>query len=99
MDAVGPAHSVPRSTKVGIVTIAVGLAADLAEHAVISHAHDAIVAGFPLGEHAAHLVVLVGMILVLAGIVADGIRSTGRADRPEAGRAGRPEGSSRDAVR
>jgi hypothetical protein len=86
-----PSRVIPRSTKVGIVTIVAGLAADLAEHGLVSHAHDALVEGFPVGEHAAHLLVLVGMVLVLVGIVADGVRSAGRSSRPE--------GSSRDAVR
>jgi hypothetical protein len=36
-----------------------------------------------LGEHFAHLVVLVGMVLVLVGIVADGIRSQRRVARRE----------------
>lgn len=84
-------REVPRPTKVGIAAIVVGLVVDLIEHTVVSHAHDAILAGFPVGEHAAHLLVLVGMVLVLAGIVADGVGSTGRTSRPE--------GSSRDAVR
>jgi hypothetical protein len=84
-------RSVPRATMLGIVTIVVGLATDLVEHTVVSHAHDAIVAGFALGEHAAHLLVLVGMVLVLGGIVADGMRAARRTIRQE--------GSSSSAVR
>lgn len=82
---------VPRATKVGALTIAIGLLADLVEHAAVSHAHDAIVAGFPVGEHLAHLVVLIGMVAALVGIVVDGRRSQGRP--------GRPKGSPRNAVR
>ncbi len=82
---------VPRLTKAGASTIAIGLLADLVEHALVPHAHDAIVAGFPVGEHLAHLVVLIGMVVALAGIVVDGARSQGRH--------GRPEGSPLDAVR
>ena len=83
--------SVPRGAKAGAATILVGLLADLAEHTLVPHVHDAIVAGFPVGEHAAHLVVFVGMVLVLAGIVADGVRTARRLDRQE--------GSPRNAVR
>ena len=82
---------VPTISKVGVVTIVVGFAFDLVEHTVIPHLHDAVVAGFPVGEHAAHLVVVLGMVIVLAGIVADGVRLTRRFDRPE--------GSPRNAVR
>jgi hypothetical protein len=77
----------PGSTKLGLAVIAFGLVFDLSEHSFVSHANDAMVAGFPLGEHAAHLVVIVGMVLVLAGIVADGIRI----NRSRPGRPGRSE--------
>ena len=83
--------SVPSLTKLGAVLIVVGLVLDAIEHTLIPHVHDAVVAGFPVGEHAAHFVVLIGMVTVLVGIVADGIRATGRIDRQE--------GSPRDAVR
>ena len=73
----------PGPTKVGLAVIAVGLLLDLTEHGFVSHANDVVVAGFPLAEHAAHLVVIVGMVLVLAGIVADGIRSQRRRSRQE----------------
>jgi hypothetical protein len=68
----------------GLAVIAFGLVFDASEHSFVSHANDASVAGFALGEHAAHLVVIVGMVLVLAGVVADGIRiSRSRPRRPE----------------
>jgi hypothetical protein len=82
---------VPTLSKVGAVTMAAGLLFDLVEHTLVPHLHDAVVAGFPVGEHAAHLVVLIGMVLVLAGVVADGVRTARRRDRQE--------GSPRDAVR
>ena len=82
---------IPSLTKLGGVLIAIGLVFDLVEHTLVPHLHDAAVAGFPVGEHAAHLVVLIGMVTVLAGIVADGIRGTSRVHRQE--------GSSRNAVR
>jgi hypothetical protein len=57
---------------------------DFSEHGFVSHANDLVIAGFPLAEHAAHLIVLIGMIAVLAGIVVDGIRiSRSRSPRLE----------------
>ena len=84
-------HPVPAVSKLGAVTIAIGLLFDLVEHTLVPHLHDAVVAGIPVGEHAAHLVVLLGMVLVLAGIVDDGVRTARRLDRQE--------GSPRHAVR
>lgn len=91
LDSLSGGLRVPRATKVGGWTIASGLVADVVEHTLVPHAHDAIVDGFPVGEHLAHLVVLIGMVVALVGIVVDGARSQGRLDRPE--------GSPRDAVR
>jgi hypothetical protein len=65
-------------TKLGAATIAFGLVFDLSEH---SFAHAG--AAFSAGEHAAHLVVLVGMVLGLVGVIADGVRHGGRWSRPE----------------
>jgi hypothetical protein len=84
-------HPVPAISKLGAVTIVIGLAFDLVEHTFVPHLHEAVVAGFSVGEHAAHLVVLVGMVLVLGGIVADGVGISRRFDRQE--------GSPRNAVR
>jgi hypothetical protein len=84
-------HRVPRLTKLGAAAIVVGILADAIEHFVPQHAHDAVVAGFSAGEHAAHLVALIGMVLVLVGVVTDGVASTRRL--------GRQEGSTRNAVR
>jgi hypothetical protein len=90
--APGPGRpAVPGLARLGALVIAIGLALDLVEHTVTPHLHDAVVAGFPVGEHVAHLVVLVGMVMVLAGIVADGVRTARRLDRLE--------GSARNAVR
>ena len=86
-----PHRSVPSLTKLGALLIVVGVVFDLVEHTLVPHLHDTVVAGFPVGEHAAHFVVLIGMVTVLVGIVADGIRATSRIDRQE--------GSPRDAVR
>ena len=84
MEIPHPAPSVhrpiPGLTKLGAVTIAFGLVFDLSEH---SFAADAASTGFSLGEHAAHLVVLVGMILGLTGVIVDGVRHPGRSARSE----------------
>ena len=80
---------VPALAKLGAATIAFGLLDDLVEHSMGSAAR-AATDGFAIGEHLAHLVVLIGMVLVLAGVIADGVRHSGRS---------RPEGSPRDAVR
>jgi len=69
---------VPRLAKAGAVVIAAGLLFDLAAHTALHSIHDELIGSFPLGEHFAHLVVVVGMVLVLAGIVADGMRSQRR---------------------
>ena len=84
-------QTIPPLTRLGAAAIAIGLVLDLVVHALVPDLHDAVVAGFSVGEHAAHLVVLIGMVLVLAGIVADGSRTAGRLDRHE--------GSPRNAVR
>ena len=75
--------TVPRLAKVGAVVIALGLGVDLAVHTLLHAIHDQLIDAFPLQEHFAHLVVLVGMVIVLAGIVADGTRSRRRPIRQE----------------
>ena len=83
--------AVPRLAKAGAAVIAAGLLLDVLAHTVLHSVHDELVGAFPLGEHVAHLVVVTGMVLVLAGIVADGMRSQRRLARQE--------GSVRHAVR
>jgi hypothetical protein len=56
--------------------MAFGLLLDVVEHGVVSHADEHLIAGFPVGEHAAHFIVVVGMVLVLSGIVRDGLRAS-----------------------
>jgi hypothetical protein len=90
LDTLSGGRAVPRLAKLGVATIAFGLVFDLSEHSFAS-AGRAAAAGFSSGEHAAHLVVLIGMVTILLGVIADGVRSSGRHDRPE--------GSPRDAVR
>ena len=73
-DAHSTAQPVPVLSRVGLLIIVVGLLVDLVEHTLVGHASEPTAAGFPLSEHAAHFVVIVGMVLVLAGIVAQGRR-------------------------
>ena len=73
---------IPGLSKLGAVVSAFGLLFDLVEHD-LSHVGDPRIGSFPLAEHAAHLVVLIGMVLVLVGVVADGIRLERRRRRLE----------------
>ncbi|HEX2625271.1 MAG TPA: hypothetical protein VHL56_00020 [Candidatus Limnocylindrales bacterium] len=83
LDAASGGLRVPVLAKVGGLVIAFGLGLDTFEHTIGHSMHDALIGAFPLGEHFAHLVVVVGMVLVLAGIVADGIRMQRRLGRRE----------------
>jgi hypothetical protein len=83
------APTVPLLAKLGAATTAFGLVFDVSEH---SFAQGSVATGgFSAGEHAAHLVVLIGMVLILLGVIADGVRVSRRQ--------GRQEGSPRDAIR
>lgn len=64
----------PAASRFGLAVIAFGLLLDVVEHGLVGHAGEPIVAGMPLSEHATHLVVVVGMVLVLVGIVRTGMR-------------------------
>jgi hypothetical protein len=72
--AVAELRRMPAGSLLGVVVMALGLAAD-----VVAHLDPAV------GDHhgvvtneqlSAHLVAFAGMVLVLAGVVVDGIRST-----------------------
>ena len=69
-----PSPPFPALARCGLTVMAFGLLLDFVEHDLVSHVNEQAVVGFPLSEHAAHLVVLVGMVLVLVGIVRDGVR-------------------------
>lgn len=64
----------PLVSKLGGIVIVVGLALDTIVHVFLEHEGEATIAGFSVPEHAAHLVVLVGMILVIGGVMAYGAR-------------------------
>jgi hypothetical protein len=62
----------PLLSLVGVAAAAAGLVLDVAVHLAASPHHRQL--GFSPEEHAAHLVVLIGMLLTLVGIVLDGAR-------------------------
>src|SRR5688500_2873947 len=81
----------PSGDRLGGATIGFGLLYDRAEHRFAAVAPVAGSAGdMTLGQHAAHLIVLIGMVIILAAIVRDGLHSSGRT---------RPEGSTTHAIR
>jgi hypothetical protein len=73
--------SIPIVSKAGIVVIALGMFADLVAHL------DAGLAGAGASmtgaQLSAHLVTFLGMVLVLAGVVTDGVRQNRQAHTPE----------------
>lgn len=71
--------TVPGPTRLGLVVMAFGTLYDLVEHTLVFRAPTT--GGLPLEEHLAHLIVVIGMVLVLAGIVRDGVRLSRRHDR------------------
>ncbi len=73
-------RSLPAAARLGAAAIVSGVLLDLAEHSLAAAPG---VAGTTSGQHAAHLVVLIGMVLVLLAIVRDGISRTGRPSRQE----------------
>jgi hypothetical protein len=88
--AASQTRALPRIARVGLATIVFGLIFDLSEHSFGPPAASAV-SGFSAGEHAAHLVILIGMVLVLAGVIADGSHAASRQDRQKR--------SPRDAIR
>ena len=74
----------PLLSLLGVAVIVAGVALDLVVHLALPadgdhHVH----AGFSPSEHTAHLVVMLGMTLTLAGVVVDGVRrQLQRPDRP-----------------
>ena len=83
LEAVTGGLPVPHLAKAGAAIIATGLFLDLFAHTVAHSIHDVLIGAFPLGEHLAHFVVVIGMALVLAGVVADGIRTQATPARRE----------------
>ena len=63
---------IPTVVAIGLLVIVMGVGIDLGVHTLAAHDHAD--GGFDPSEHMAHLIVVVGMALTLAGVVADGIR-------------------------
>ena len=70
----------PRAAKAGIVVIAAGLVTDAFVH-TLGVVTAGTLAALVVEQHLAHLVVLVGMVITLAGVVHDGVRGSDRLDR------------------
>lgn len=82
------ARRFPRLGWLGAAVMAMGFGLDLVAHTVL--ASGVPVGGFSPGQHAAHFVVLLGMVLLLGAVVVDGTRHAART---------RQRGRSRDALR
>jgi hypothetical protein len=71
---------IPVLSRLGGLVLLFGLLYDLVQHTLVS-TDAATVAGYAVGEHAAHFIVIVGMVGVLAGVMVDGYRSHRRPHR------------------
>jgi len=91
-EAVRQLSGIPNVVAIGVLVIVIGVGVDLVVHAFVAHGHAD--AGFDPSEHMAHLVVVVGMAITLAGVVADGVRRQVRSTSSSA-----DDRSTRDAVR
>jgi len=91
-DAARQLSGIPTVVAIGVLVIVIGVGVDLVVHAFVAHEHAD--GGFDPSEHMAHLVVVVGMAITLAGVVADGVRRQVRSTSSSA-----DERSTRDAVR
>jgi hypothetical protein len=74
-------QSIPGASKFGLVVMAIGFLFDLVEHTLVFHGTEPTIGAFPLSEHAAHLVVIAGMVLVLIGVVVQGSQLSSRVRR------------------
>jgi len=65
----------PLMSLLGVAVAVAGVALHLAVHLTApADGHEHLHVGFSLSEHTAHLVVMLGMVLTLAGFVIDGAR-------------------------
>ena len=70
----------PKAAKAGIVVIVAGLVTDAFVHA-LGVVTAGTLAAIVVEQHLAHLLVLAGMVITLAGVVHDGARGNDRLDR------------------
>ena len=90
-DALRTVRDIPAGSQLGLIVIGFGVVADLIAHLDpgLEHHHGTMTGS----QVSAHLVVFVGMVLVLAGVVVDGVCSNRRA------RGHVPQGRQLDALR
>ena len=67
-------RALPLVTRLGLAVIVFGAVADLVTH--LSFADAAEPGGHTPAQLSAHAIVFAGMVLVLAGVVADGVRQS-----------------------
>jgi hypothetical protein len=67
-------RALPPVFRLGLAVIAFGIVADLVTH--LSFADAAEPGGHTSAQLSAHAIVFAGMVLVLAGVVADGVRQS-----------------------
>ena len=82
---------IPAASRAGLLIIGLGLGADVIAH--LDAGLDQIGGSMTGPQLSAHLVVFIGMVVVLAGVVVDGVRS------PHAHRALATHGRHSDALR
>jgi len=67
--------TIPRLARAGVVVLLAGAVTDTVAHLTGDPAVGQIT-GFTPPQHFAHLVILLGMVLTITGVVADGVRLT-----------------------
>jgi uncharacterized membrane protein YidH (DUF202 family) len=70
----------PKAAKAGIVVIVAGLVTDAFVH-TLGAVTAGTLAALAVEQHLAHLLVLIGMVITLAGVVHDGVRGHDRLGR------------------
>jgi hypothetical protein len=75
--------ALPRMAKLGIGIVLIGLGMDAVVHMLPVHDGQVLVAGFSIEEHASHLVVVLGMVIVIAGVMIEGSRLASRRPRAQ----------------
>ena len=82
LDAFHSMRDIPTGSKLGLIVIGFGIVADLIAH--LDPGLDDARGTMTGPQLSAHLVVFLGMVLVLAGVIVDGVRSNRRARGPVA---------------
>jgi hypothetical protein len=70
-------QAVPKSFKLGALVMLAGVAFDAYVHLFAVHSHSGTPIGpFSLPEHSAHLIVVLGMLIVLGGVIVNGVAAS-----------------------